>query len=343
MDPGAPRRWVLVGREVGVAAKEGGSARWSLDHLFLDQDGIPTLIEVKQRSDSRIRREVVGQMLDYAANAVVYWPADELRTRFEEECLRCGFTPEEVIRRLVEEDVDEKAFWTTVKTNLRAGRVRLVFVADQIPPELQQVIEFLNEQMDPAVVLGVEVPQFVGGGLQTIVPRVVGWSAASQRRKGTEGGRARIGPAEFLDRCTEPGLRAALGAFLAGCQWNEVAPEWGSVGCSLRLRLPGISKPLSVGWLFPPGIRGWMGLTDVTLGFYRSAVAEGDSTLRPLLEYVESVGVLEGAEPVPPDWIHAYRLPPEAAVRHLPRVLELIERLKKELGELASRAAGNGV
>jgi hypothetical protein len=44
---------------------------------------VPTLVEVKRSSDTRIRREVVGQMLDYAANAVVYWPLERLRATFE--------------------------------------------------------------------------------------------------------------------------------------------------------------------------------------------------------------------------------------------------------------------
>src|SRR5712692_1756730 len=65
---------------------EGGGGRWPVDHLFLDQDAIPTLVEVKRSSDTRIRREVVGQMLDYAANAVVYWPVDHLYAQFETQC-----------------------------------------------------------------------------------------------------------------------------------------------------------------------------------------------------------------------------------------------------------------
>jgi hypothetical protein len=75
----APRRWLLVGREAALPSEEDGGGRWSVDHLFLDQDAIPTLVEVKRSSDTRIRREVIGQMLDYAANAVVYWPIDTLR------------------------------------------------------------------------------------------------------------------------------------------------------------------------------------------------------------------------------------------------------------------------
>src|SRR5436309_131671 len=59
--------WVLVKREAGVADQIDGADRFSLDHLFLDRAGVPTLLEVKRSSDTRARREVVAQMLDYAA------------------------------------------------------------------------------------------------------------------------------------------------------------------------------------------------------------------------------------------------------------------------------------
>lgn len=76
-----------------MGASAGGN-RWSLDHLFLDQDAVPTLVEVKRSDDTRIRREVVGQMLDYAANGVVYWPAERLRVDFETRCAKEGRTPQ---------------------------------------------------------------------------------------------------------------------------------------------------------------------------------------------------------------------------------------------------------
>src|SRR5437879_1283353 len=58
-DAERPRRWLLVRRELGIPGGQGESSRWSLDHLFLDQDGTPTLVEVKRSTDTRIRREVV--------------------------------------------------------------------------------------------------------------------------------------------------------------------------------------------------------------------------------------------------------------------------------------------
>jgi len=79
----SPRKWLLIAREAGLAVEEEGGARWFVDHLFLDQEGIPTLVEVKQGTNADIRRKVVGQMLDYAANAVVYWPLKEIQSQFD--------------------------------------------------------------------------------------------------------------------------------------------------------------------------------------------------------------------------------------------------------------------
>jgi hypothetical protein len=177
MDPGKPRRWLLVSREMGVPDEEDGADRWSLDHLFLDQDAVPTLIEVKRSSDTRIRREVVGQMLDYAANAVIYWPVEAIRARFDQTCQEAGTVVDEVLAKFLGPHSEPGEFWQRVKTNLQAGRVRMVFVADEVPRELRRIVEFLNSQMDPAEVLAVEVKQYVGQGLKTLVPRVIGLTA----------------------------------------------------------------------------------------------------------------------------------------------------------------------
>ena len=92
MNPDDPRRWLLVAREAALPAEEGAGGRWSVDHLFLDQDGIPTLVEVKRASDTRIRREVVGQMFDYAANALIHWPVDIIRNSFNATCEKNRWT-----------------------------------------------------------------------------------------------------------------------------------------------------------------------------------------------------------------------------------------------------------
>lgn len=182
---GAPRRWLLVAREAALPDDQDAAGRWSVDHLFLDQDAVPTLVEVKRSSDTRIRREVVGQMLDYAANGVVYWPLEQLRELFARQCERDGQDPDAVVADLAGSDADVEEFWTRAGENLRAGKVRMVFVSDEIPRELTRVVEFLNGQMNPAEVIAIEVKQYVGvDGTKTLVPRVIGQTAEVEARKG---------------------------------------------------------------------------------------------------------------------------------------------------------------
>lgn len=187
INPDSPRRFLLVAREITVH-DDTGAGRWSLDHLFLDQDGIPTLVEVKRSSDSRIRREVVGQMLDYAANSTVHWPVGWVRSQFEEGCRRDGENASSKLQDFLglaseadESDVDH--FWDAVESNLRDKRIRLLFVADTIPTELRRIIEFLNEVMTPTEALAVEIHQFTGEGVRVLVPRVTGQTEARRQAK----------------------------------------------------------------------------------------------------------------------------------------------------------------
>jgi hypothetical protein len=200
-----PRRWLLISREMPVASEEGGGGRWSLDHLFLDQDGVPTLVEVKRGADTRIRREVVGQMLDYAANGVVYWPVDAIRTSFVNTCAKAKLDPEQALLEFLGADVDPQQFWQRVRTNLTAGRIRMVFVADDIPPELRRIVEFLNSQMSPADVFAIEIRQFVRGELKTLVPSVVGETSQAQLRK--TGGESQWDETSLLKKLEERGDR----------------------------------------------------------------------------------------------------------------------------------------
>lgn len=191
IDPENPRRWALVKREHAIATDEIGGTQWSIDLLFLDQDGIPTLVEIKRQSDSRIRREVVGQMLDYAANCGTYWSIDMLQSNFEKTCeaAQPQKSSDAVLTELMGPEQTAAEFWGRVKTNLQAGRIRMLFVADVIPLELRRIVEFLNKQMDPAEVLAVELRQFAGQGLRTLVPMVFGQTQESvQKRAGGAAG-----------------------------------------------------------------------------------------------------------------------------------------------------------
>ncbi|MCY4557588.1 MAG: hypothetical protein OXF79_14640 [Chloroflexi bacterium] len=181
MRPDDPLRWVLVKPQMEI---EG----WAVDLLLIDQHSYPTLVEVKRGSNREIRRAVVGQMLDYAAIAASVWSDRGIRQVFED----AQDGPGEVIGRLMKGDdggeVDEPdidAFWERVATNLEANRMRLLFVADEIPAELERVVKFLNEQTrDNLEVLAVEVKQYPGQFGDALVSRVIGQVNTPSSRNG---------------------------------------------------------------------------------------------------------------------------------------------------------------
>lgn len=295
---------LLVRREMGVPGTEGGSAVWSLDHLFLDADGVPVVVEVKRSTDTRIRREVVGQLLDYAANGVKYWPLDSLREAVEARASRQGVTGDDLVAAL-RPGLDPEAFWRAVGDNLSSGRIRMLFVADRLPAELVRIIEFLNEQMSPAEVLGVELRQYVGEGTVAYVPHVIGRTSEAAAKKNQQAGQVWTRET-FLAAAHErrPAPQVALvERLLADLDTHGGRPGWGR----------GVT----------PGVSGWYPVDGEQVPVWNLNVNAASLTARAYLYFY--LGDL--AKRVPPERIDA------AAA-----VLESVPALKAKIAE--ARASG---
>jgi len=258
IDPDDPPRWLLIKREAGIPDAEGSSDRWSADHLLLDQNGRPTIVETKRSSDTRIRREVIGQMLDYAANATLYWPTDRIRALAAETC---GGTQQldDCVRKLIgvtnaqDSVLEIQAYWRKVDHNLRNGELRLLFVADEIPRELRRVIEFLNEHMPRIEVLGVEVRQFAGERMRALVPRVIGQTERARQDKVPSSAR-KITRAEFLETCPN-WSRPFFTSLFDEARNHGFNVVFGTKGFSVRAEQAN-GKLVSLLWGFPPGSYG---------------------------------------------------------------------------------------
>ena len=283
MRPGDPRRWLLVTREKSIAESRGEGGRWSVDHLIVDQDAVPTLVEVKRGENPGVRRSVVGQMLEYAAHAAATWTAEELRRSFEESSRERGLDPEEEIAELLgpDEDAGVDSFWDDVSRNLAANRLRLLFVADEIPEPLKRVAEFLHAQMPGIEVFAVEVKRFRGKGAQTLVPRVFG-SAAPPR----SGARPpKLTRELFLQDFAVEEQRAAAERLLDAAERAGATFRWTPNGVVARAECPLWATPVALAWLYVPSTEGvvWMKTRDFSFG---TAVLdyEPDERLRAVLE-----------------------------------------------------------
>jgi hypothetical protein len=210
---------LLIRRELPIADSTGGGGRWSLDHLFVTRNAVPVLVELKRADDTRLRREVVGQLLDYAANGVAYWEPGRIAADFATTCDAANKTPEDELARFLG-DAGPDDFWAQVDANFQAGRIKLVFVADVIPPELARIVEFLNEQMH-ANVRAVELNWYEGEGTTTLVPHIIGETQRAAAQKSARAALPPVSVGEWIQRhIASKGDPAIRGAY-AFTRWIE--------------------------------------------------------------------------------------------------------------------------
>ncbi|MBP2046822.1 hypothetical protein [Methanobacterium aggregans] len=159
IDSENPRRWIVVGREIK-----------NMDVFLLDQDGIPTIVEVKKIDNNEIHRLVVAQLLDYGSKLFSH-TVEEIRENIRK------YSPVD-LKDFLNNEITEEEFLEKVKKNLEEENMRLIVVSDGMPRNLQNIIEFLNNNMKSIEVLGVEIKQYPDDqtGTKTIVPRLVGQS-----------------------------------------------------------------------------------------------------------------------------------------------------------------------
>lgn len=171
IDPGSddPPKFVLLCREMAIGS-------WSLDFLLVDQYGIPTLVEAKLVENPESRRAVVGQIIEYAANAANAWGEGRLRDRAAEYWHKNNKELNDVLSEILgENDKDIDDFWGIVEENLQRGKIRLIITTDELRPEVRQIIKYLNTETRNAEVLGLEIRCYGKDDASIIlVPRLIG-------------------------------------------------------------------------------------------------------------------------------------------------------------------------
>jgi hypothetical protein len=197
---------------------------WSLDHLLVDQEGILTLVETKLAENPESRREVIGQVLEYAANAEASWRDGRLQERAAAYWTKQGKDVNDVLRQQLG-NPDPEEFWRNTHENLRQGRLRILIIVDSLRPEVRRIIEYLNAEMANAEIYGLELQCYGDEGASLVlVPRLVGQTqAVADRKRGDDSGqwphdRLRLAYAAMEDSLLGSQLASLLDWALArGC------------------------------------------------------------------------------------------------------------------------------
>lgn len=148
------------------------------DIVVVDTNGTITLVECKLAANPQVRREIVGQMFDYAARL---WKMDveEFDTRWRARNNISLFTVDE-----------DGTLLREVARNLADGRFRIALAVDTINDQLKRMVEYLNAMSGPATsIIAVEYARLTEGGVELLMPQVYGQELAEAKATSDNGDR----------------------------------------------------------------------------------------------------------------------------------------------------------
>jgi hypothetical protein len=289
-----------------------------VDNLFVTPDGDLVLVECKLWRNPEARREVVGQILDYAKD-VASWDYEDLETAVRKAArldaeggLQSISLYDLVAGAATEAELDEALFIDAVSRNLRRGRFLLLIVGDGIQGGAERLTDFLQQHAGLHFTLAlVELAIFElsGGGGYLVQPRVPARTLNLERgivtvdeaaniaritMPATPAGapkaarRTTISEEKFFEELgvDDPELPDRLKEFLAAVDPLDIRREFGQSSLILRWQ-PDETHRFNLGYIYTDG-RVW---TDAT-----NWVAERIGRLDLSHRYIERVAdMVEGA------------------------------------------------
>lgn len=329
---------MIVGRETTLPSG-------SVDLIGVSRDGELLLIEFKTGPQNSDFRHVLAQLLDYGSDL---WRMSY--EEFESTVARRFFSGDHcrdarlrgkasIIDAALEiwPDLSEEetaSLRERLSQQLESGEFHYVVVAQRFRDTMERTVEYLNSTMRGVRFYAVELVRFSAENLSAFESRTVlksesRGSGSTPRTRTSETPRTRTNEIQFLERIEDDAYRETLRDLLDVCHGLGLQFSWGPAGTSIRMTSLNRPRPLSIAWLFPPGVSGWMGLTDLTLGHSENQ----EDVPRAVQNYVDRVSKLRGVEVAKPKWLNGYRLGPETAIQNHHQIVEILADLVSQSGE----------
>jgi hypothetical protein len=208
------------------------------DLVVVDTEGSITLVECKLAANREVRREVIGQVLDYASRL---WrmPIEAFAAQWT---ARGGTPLPDVLGDTAGGGL------TALADNLAAGRFRIILAVDEINEDLRRIVEYLNAMTVPATTLvAIEFRRLAHDSTEILMPRVYGAELADAKQVSDGTARHRWTIAEYLEWCTvnapttEPAVRAFIDQLQAD-QWQVLGGKAATPSLNASHDIAGIGR-----------------------------------------------------------------------------------------------------
>ena len=320
---------MVVGRETTLASG-------AVDLVCVTASGELLVIEFKTGPQNPDFRRALAQLIDYGSDL---WGMsyEAFERTVAARYFSSDFCKEESVRGLASLDLALRVVWPQFSEEdsslfrdhlahqLAQGSFNYVLVASGFTKSVDKSIEYLNTIGSMAKFFAVELVPFAGSGLTAFESRT---RVRPLQRPPPSGYTDESG---FLSQVQDEDYREVLRKLLDLCRGLGISVPWGSIGASIRVSTSDMSEPLSIGWLFPPGRKGWSGLTDITLGVDIASASMRPSVQEAIEKYLSRIQALPGAEQTTSKGLTAFRFAPESFIEIQEEVSETLENLINDI------------
>ena len=322
-----------------VIGEETQLASGAVDLVGISRNGELIVIEFKTGPQNSDFRSALAQLVDYGSDlwGMTYEQFEHavaLRYFHSDRCRDPRFRGSASLSEAAHVAWPDLAPWEweqaadLLAKRLSTGAIEYVLAAQRLTDNSISTIEYMNEVTAGPRFYGVEVVRFVGDDLEAFDCRTL-------VRPSTSGRTTRAGALDrdqFLTALADQEYEQTVATFLDSCDGLGLGVEWGSAGFSVRLRTPWRREPITLAWLFPPGRSGWMGLTDLALGYDPGTLKLVPEAQPAFDRYAAKVSMISCAEPAKSNALTAWYISPECLANTMPEILDVIASCVADAG-----------
>jgi hypothetical protein len=181
--------WLIPGvKKNALVCIEFQSGVGPSDVVAIDLENGLTLVECKLASNREVRREIIGQVLDYASR---FWrmSIEDFDAQWISRTGRSLFTAEG----------DSIELAARLEKSLSSGEFRIVLAVDEINDDLRRIVEFLNHVTVPSVaVIAVVYSRSQDGNIEILSRQIYGEELAEAKSQRSREARERWTEDQFL-------------------------------------------------------------------------------------------------------------------------------------------------
>ena len=336
----------LVGPPL-VVGKETGVPSGCIDLVLLARGGELVLVEFKTGPQNPDFRSALAQVLDYGSDlwqmslddferrvALRFFASTQAQGTGYERCKSLDAAIDIAWAGNPLSEEERVTFKDRLATDLADGAFTYVVAAQRLTDAMSTTARYLNVNHRRSRFFLIEMVRFIDkpdGAEEVFEARTVLRPDPTARSSPRGARGTRLTRESLMELIDDQRYAETVQRLLDAAETAGLTIWWGTSGLSLRLPNSRGGPPASVGWFFPPAVAGWLGLSDLVLGYDPASPAFGPLE-ESLVAFMSRVALV-GGSPQHNGGLVAQHFPPDMIISHISELIDALDLLTGQQGD----------